>query len=302
MDRKTAEFEAARPHLTGLAYRLLGSVSDAQDAVQDTFLKWMTYPEPVESPPAWFTRVCTNRCLDMLKSARHQRVDYIGPWIPDQLQTEFEPGAEQQLELSSSLTTAFLLLLERLTPKERAAYLLHDIFAMPFQEIAEVLDLKPANCRKLAARARSLVTQSTVRHAPSQARQAELLNAFETALQTGDTADLGALLRADADLRADSGGRVQAVRDVLTGQNAICAFVKTVLIHAWAGMRITRQSVNGSLALILHEGAALHATVSFGCDAQGNIAQIYILRHPDKLRQLGATKTSLSQSGGMQLQ
>ena len=133
MNNKTELFETARPQLLGLAYRLLGSMSDAQDVVQDTYLKWTAHSDTVAIPSAWLSRVCTNRCLDQLKSARYQRVDYIGQWIPEQIQTEFEASAEENIEIASSLTTAFLLLLERLTPKERAAYLLRDVFSMPFR-------------------------------------------------------------------------------------------------------------------------------------------------------------------------
>lgn len=284
----------------GLAYRLLGSVSDAQDAVQDTYVKWASYDGPaIETPAAWLSRVCTNGCLDRLKAAEKTRLDYVGPWIPDHIQTEYEAGPEERMEIASSLTTAFLLLLERLTPKERAAYLLHDIFGMSFEEVASVLDLQPANCRKLAARARGFVSKNNVRHIPDEARQSELLAAFQSALATGNTASLGRALRADADLRADSGGEVAALRHVIEGQVRICKFVSAVLSQAWAGMQFSTRTINGTLALVIEDGDRLHASVSFAYDTQGDVRHIYIMRHPGKLALLRDTNGTAARAGAL---
>lgn len=284
MTDKTVIFEEARPKLLGLAYRLLGSISDAQDVVQDTYLKWLTQDGHFDTPAAWLNRVCTNACLDQLKSAHRRRVDYIGPWIPDHIQTDFAPSAEATVEMTSSLTTAFLLLLERLTPKERAAYLLHDIFAMPFDEVSDILDMQPAACRKLASRARHFVHESDTRHAPPKERQEQLLAAFHRALSSGDTAPLGQMLRDDSTLRADSGGAVMAARDVIEGTAAVCHFVEEVLQRAWRDMQIETLEINGGFGLQVHEGASLHATISFGYDREGRASHIFIMRNPDKLR------------------
>jgi RNA polymerase sigma-70 factor (ECF subfamily) len=298
---KTDDFEAARPQLLGLAYRLLGSISDAQDAVQDTYVKWITHAQGVDIPTAWLSRVCTNHCLDVLKSAHRKRVDYVGQWIPDQIQTEFEATGEDQVEMASSLTTAFLLLLERLTPKERAAYLLHDIFSMPFDEVAGILEMQPANCRKLATRARAYVVENNVRHVPEHKRQADLLKAFQIALETGDTNGLSAMLRADADLRADSGGKVIAVRDVLRGQVVVCEFIGNVLSHAWSGLNVTEQMINGTSGLLVGDTTQLHAAISFGYDANGHVQSVYIMRHPDKLAQFSGSTGLIHKSGNLTL-
>ena len=291
-------FEATRPRLTGLAYRLLGSISDAQDAVQDTYVKWVTYRGPMpETPAAWLSRVCTNTCLDRLKAADRKRIDYVGPWIPDQIQTEFDTGPEDAAEIASSLTTAFLMVLDRLTPRERAAFLLHDIFDMSYDETADVLGLGVANCRQLAARARSHVTQDKARHVPATDNQTALLGAFQLAVETGETAQLGALLRADTDLRADSGGKVAAIRRVITGDARICAFVSTVLTPAWAGKDITPVPINGTLGLMVRDDGRVHAAVSFGWGQDRAVRQIYVQRHPDKLALLTAT-TGLADAGG----
>ncbi len=286
----------------GLAYRLLGSISDAQDAVQDTYIKWISYSgSDIETPPAWLSRVCTNCCLDRLKSAHSKRVDYVGQWIPDQIQTEYEADAQERMEVASSLTTAFLLLLERLTPKERAAYLLHDIFGKPFEEIAAVLDLQPANCRKLAARARGFVVKNNVRYIPDEHRQSELLNAFRLALETGDTTRFGQMLRADSDLRADSGGRVVAVRDVLEGQPTVCDFVSTVLSQAWSSLRITTDTINGMRGLVVHEDGDVHAAITFSYDHDGKVRHIYIMRNPQKLALMAQTRGIATRSGALRL-
>ena len=299
-ENNTDVFELSRPRLMGLAYRLLGSVSDAQDIVQDTYLKWISYSgSEIENPVGWLSRVCTNRCLDQLNSARHQRLDYVGSWIPDQIQTEFEASAEEKVEIASSLTTAFLLLLERLTPKERAAYLLHDVFSMPFDEVARVLDMQSVNCRKLATRARAYVAKNNVRHVPEKQHQEKLLEAFQQAIRTGDVDGLGTMLRADSDLRADSGGKVQAVRDVIVGHNAICRFIENILSHAWRDMTIMTQVLNGTLGLVIVDEGKVHAALSFGYDAKGQISQIYIMRHPGKLKQMISAKGILSKSGAI---
>lgn len=300
MTDRTEIFEAARPLLMGLAYRLLGSVSDAQDAVQDTYVRWASYRGPaIETPAAWLSRVCTNRCLDRLKAAETARTDYVGPWIPDQILTDYAAGPEQRAEIASSLTTAFLLLLERLTPKERAAYLLHDIFGMPFEEVASVLDLQPANCRKLAARARTFVSRGEVRHIPDEARQAELLKVFRFALETGDVTRLGRVLRADADLRADSGGKVIAARRVIEGDARIGWFVSRVLSPAWSEMMISPGTINGMQGLLIEDASTLHAAVSFSCDAKGRVHHVYIMRHPEKLALLRDKRGTAEPAGGL---
>ena len=268
--------------------------------MQDTHIKWATYEGPViETPAAWLSRVCTNGCLDRLKAAHGQRVDYVGPWIPDQIQTDYDAGPEERAEIASSLTTAFLLLLERLTPKERAAYLLHDIFGMSFEDVASVLDLQPANCRKLAARARGFVEAGNVRHVPDEARQSELLLAFQSALRTGDASGLAHVLRADADLRADSGGKVVAVRHAIEGPHHICRFISDVLSPAWNEMALSVRTVNGLLGLVVENDSGLHASVSFSYEPDGRVRHVFVMRHPDKLNLLTETSSTSAKAGAL---
>lgn len=300
IDWKSQQFEAARPQLMGIAYRLLGSIADAEDAVQDVAYKWFAAPgPPPERPAAWLASVCTNRCLDVLKSAQRQRLDYVGPWLPEQFESEAVPDAEEALEIASSLTTAFLLLLERLTPRERAAYLLHDIFDMPHDDVAAALGIEPANCRKLASRARRLVSEENVRYLPSVARQEELLTRFQMAIATGDLTDLAGVLSEDVELRADGGGKVVAVRHVLAGQAVVSRFIGTTLANGWSGAEYEHRTINGMPALLVRIGDVLHAMTSFSYGADGTIQSVFIQRHPDKLGAALEKTRQVGRNGGL---
>ncbi|MDC0716004.1 RNA polymerase sigma factor SigJ [Nannocystis bainbridge] len=275
------EFAAARPMLLGLAYRLLGSRADAEDAVQDTWLKWRAAAVAVENPGAWLTTVCTRRCIDMLRSGHKARIDYVGSWLPEPLPTDDDDvGAS----LGSSLTVAFLLVLERLTPKERAAYLLHEVFDVSYAETARTLAMDEVNCRKLVSRARGHLEQTRVRHVTPRDRQDELLAAFEAAIAGGHTERLAALLASDVELRADSGGKVPALRETLQGKAAVLAFVHATLHRFWGAFTCESPDLNGARALVFRagDGAAI-AAVSFAYDERGAATGIYIMRNPDKL-------------------
>ncbi|WP_210310701.1 sigma-70 family RNA polymerase sigma factor [Pseudorhizobium halotolerans] len=163
----------------GSAYRILGTRAEAEDAVQDTFLRWQAADtEKICSPVAWLTTACTRRATDMLRLSYRSRVDYVGAWLPEPIHGMTEGPAETQMALSSALSTAFVLLLERLTPKERAAYLLHEIFEMAYPDIAAILEMNEPACRKLVSRAKARVGSDRVRHQPAPQTQEELLAAF----------------------------------------------------------------------------------------------------------------------------
>jgi RNA polymerase sigma-70 factor (ECF subfamily) len=284
-DIKLDRFELARPRLLGLAYRLLGSWADAEDTVQDTFLRWQAIDaSAILNPDAWLTTACTNRCLDMLKSAGRQRVDYVGPWLPEPLQTETVGGPDEKLELASSLTTAFLLLLERLSPKERAAYLLREIFDYPYSQIAETLDLSETACRQLVSRAGRVVGKDSTRYVPSEERQSELLSAFQKAIATGSVTALSALLSEDIELHTDGGGKVLAALRVLTGRATIEKFLLKVLCKAWPGYQLETAEINGRLGLIASENGEITAVLTAEYGDDGKASQIFIMRNPDKLR------------------
>jgi len=280
-------FEEMRPSLLGLAYRILGSRADAEDAVQDTFLKWRAHAaDAIDNPAGWLMTTCTRRCLDLLRAAHRTRVDYVGAWLPEPIHTPREEDAESALSMASTLTTAFLLMLERLTPKERAAYLLHEIFGLSYPEIARTLDMQEATCRKLVSRARLNIERSKVRHVTPADRQEELLAAFRTALAAGNTQPLAALLSDDIRLSADGGGKVATLLQAIEGKAAVLAFIGDRLRDYWADYRWIAADINGGRGLVLEKDGATTAAVTFAYDEAGRATDIYIVRNPDKLSRL----------------
>jgi RNA polymerase sigma factor (sigma-70 family) len=287
-DRNDATFAKASPMLMGLAYRMLGSRADAEDAVQDTFIKWQKADKrTIENPAAWLTAACTRRCIDLLRSAHKTRVDYVGAWLPEPIQTASATMTDETPELAASLTTAFMLMLERLTPKERAAYLLHEIFDMDYAEVAAALGMQEAACRKLVSRSRTNIDQAKVRHTTPVERQEQLLSAFQAAIASGRTGELAGLLSDDIELHTDSGGKVPAAATLPLGKDAVLAFIG-VRLHGWWGDYDWMVSdINGTRGAILRKDGATVATVSFAFDTDGRATGIYIMRNPDKLAAVG---------------
>lgn len=289
-DEKYADlFESRRPFLNGLAYRILGSLADAEDAVQDTFIKWLHVDRPpILNPAAWLTTVCTRRCLDLLRGAQQARTDYIGVWLPEPLQTmAVETSEQQMLDLSSSLSMAFMLLLERLTPRERAAYLLHDIFDLPYADLAITLDAEEATCRKLVSRAREKVGHPQVCSVIPEERQEALLASFKAAVETGNIKPLSALLSEDIALRADGGGKVSANLTPIIGKIDVLEFIGGKLSAFWRTYEWRPARINGLQGVLLFDQNHIAAAVSFALDIDGHLAQIFIVRNPDKLSRLG---------------
>jgi RNA polymerase sigma-70 factor (ECF subfamily) len=284
-------FEQSRSRLLGLAYRILGSWADAEDAVQDTFLKWQGVDRTlIENPASWLTTACTRRCIDMLRSPNRARVDYVGPWLPEPIQTATSEFPEDGLSLASTLSTAFLLMLERLTPKERAAYLLHDVFEMSYPEIAQTLGLQESTCRKLVSRARENIVQSKVRHVTPAVRQEKLLAAFEAAITSGSADPLAGLLSDEIELSADSGGKVPTIQQVLHGKGAVLAFLAQAR-QWWSTYDWVVAEINGGRSIILQKDGAATASISFAYDEGGAVSNIYIMRNPDKLSRVHEART-----------
>lgn len=282
-------FEKARPMLLGLAYRILGTVADSEDCVQETFLKWMQVDdEKIKNPNAWFTTVCTRKCLDFLKSADHKRVDYVGEWLPEPVQTDSKPNVEEQMELASSLKVAFLLMLERLSPKERAAYLLCEIFENDYASVSETLEIKESACRKLVSRAKGHIQKGKLRHRTSNDQQLKLLSAFQEAVQSGVTSNLEGFLADDISFVADHGGKAAAVLNVLKGVPEITKFITDGLHMYWIDYEWSETEINGLHGFMLKENGKAVASVSFDFDPAGQISEIFVMRNPDKLQNLGA--------------
>jgi RNA polymerase sigma-70 factor (ECF subfamily) len=255
--------------------------------VHDTFVAWQEADrQQIASPAAWLKTVCTRRCLDLLRSAHRSRVDYVGSWLPEPIHTAIESEAGQGAELASSITTAFLLMLERLTPKERAAYLLHEIFDTSYADIAETLGMEEAACRKLVSRARESIDRAKVRHVTAVETQDRLLAAFRTAITTGTTEHLAGLLSADIRLTADGGGKVPAVLHVISGIDDVLDFLIKRVGGIWAGFDWRVSDINGARGFILEQGAETVATVGFAYDEDGRVTDVFVVRNPDKLARL----------------
>lgn len=277
----TTEFEPHRSFLVGLAYRMLGSVTDAEDIVQDAFLRWSeTDHSTIEHPRAYLARVVSRLCLDRMKSATARREHYVGMWLPEPLVTE--PIAP----LAEDLSVALLLTLERLSPLERAAFLLHDVFDMDYADVAAALERSEAACRQLAARAREHVRDTRPRFAADSDAQTKLADAFHAAMMTGDISKLVQLLADDAVLYSDSGGKRFVAHHPIQGKD------KILKIFAGAASKramprpdqIERAQINGMPGFIVRTAEAIE---TIALEIEGDrIAALYIVANPDKLKHL----------------
>ncbi len=276
-----ASFDPLRPRLIRIAYRMLGSVADAEDAVQEAFLRWLDADRAsVAEPAAYLSRVVTRLCLDELKSARRRRETYVGPWLP-------EPVVESAEDEIDDVTLPLMVALERLSPLERAAFLLHDVFGVSFDEIAETIGRDPAACRQLASRARTHVRAARTRFPMSKARGLEIAAAFFAASRNGDMVRLRSLLAADVTLYADGGGKRAAARRPIVGLDNVMQFHTSLArLFAEYPSRIARFAyVNGLPGFITIERDGAQTT-ALAIDGD-TIVGIYVMRNPDKLRRLG---------------
>jgi RNA polymerase sigma-70 factor, ECF subfamily len=278
-------FEAHRGRLTGLAYRMLGSRADAEDTVQDAFLRWSgaTAREPIANHEAFLVRVVTRLCLDRLKSARAKRETYVGPWLPEPVADGDALSPHTGAELAEDLSFALLLALDRLTPGERAAFLLHDVFDAPFSEIAATLNKSEAACRQLAARARKAVQAGRPAPSAPQGEHDRLLNAFAAAASTGDLAGLKAILAEHVVTLSDGGGRKSAALNPIFGADKTVRFLFGVDRKFKPGQRALEAiEVNGAQGLAVRVDGALDSVLTIAVE-HGRIVAIYIVRNPDKL-------------------
>jgi RNA polymerase sigma-70 factor, ECF subfamily len=276
-----------RGRLLGLAYRMLGSRSDAEDVVQDAYLRFAG-AQDVHNAEAFLVTVVTRLCLDRLKSAKVQREVYIGPWLPEPVFDAEGLSADAATELADDLSFALLLALDRLSPLERAAFLLHDVFDTPFPEIAAMLDRTEAACRQLASRARRAVRDDRPVPAAVPDNHAYLLQAFSEAVASGDIRQLAELLREDAVAITDGGGRKFAARNPIKGADKVARFfIGLAAKTAGHDVRIELATINGAVGALLYLDGELDLTMSMAIDGE-KIAAIYIVRNPDKLRHLPA--------------
>lgn len=283
MPQQPDDFEAERPRLIRLAYRMLGSWAEAEDTVQDAWLRWSGAADRIDAPAAWLTRTVTRLCLDTLKSARARRETYIGPWLPE----PFVDGPEDGVGEDAGLL--LMLALERLSPLERAAFLLHDIFDTPLAQIAETLQRDAATVRQLAVRARRNV-QAERRRFPVPREEGErLTGAFFAASRSGDLAALQRLLAEGAVLVSDGGGKVMAFRNPILGAARILRmFAAQHGKNAMAQSRLLQPlRIDGLPGFVSIEAGGLLQTTALSIE-DGRIAALYIMRNPDKLARLAA--------------
>jgi RNA polymerase sigma-70 factor (ECF subfamily) len=273
--------ERERGRLFGLAYRLLGTVADAEDAVQEAFLRWEQVPDQgsIDNPAGWLTTVTTRYCLDQLRSARARRERYVGTWLPEPM---VDDDAGERATLDESVSVALLVVLETLSPAERAVFVLHDVFGYDFDEVAGVVGRAPAACRQLASRARRHVEERRPRFDPDAAEQRRVVTAFLEASTRGDLGSLLRLLDPSVVFRGDGGGRVPASRRPVTGRKRVARVV--LAGREWypeATFRLV--TVNGGPGVLVTQRGEVVA-VSAVTVAEGRITEIDAIVNPDKLR------------------
>jgi RNA polymerase sigma-70 factor, ECF subfamily len=280
-----ASFESHRRALTGLAYRMLGSRAEAEDVVQDAYLRWHAADrDAIAEPRRYLGTVVTRLCLDRMKSARARREVYVGQWLPEPVVDEtFDADAAG--DLAHDLSVALMLVLERLSPLERASFLLHDVFGLDFAEVARTLQRGEAACRQLAVRARAHIEEARPRFPASREQGARLVAAFAAAAQNGDVATLTKLLAEDAVLYSDGGGKRAAALNPIYGADKILRFLAGITRKnpALTSMQVRPATVNGLAGLVLREDGGAIDTLAFEHDGR-RIVAIYVVRNPEKLR------------------
>ncbi|MFL5576069.1 MAG: RNA polymerase sigma-70 factor [Gemmatimonadaceae bacterium] len=288
MDTRTAVFTAARPLLFSVAYRMLGSVADAEDIVQDAFVRWIEAPEAdVRAPRAFLVTIVTRLAINHLRSARSRRETYVGPWLPEPLVTEHAPDAAQPVELAESLSMAFMVLLERLSPLERAVLLLYDVFDFEYAEVARIVDRSEANCRQLLSRAKKRLGSAEARFDADPAQAERLLERFTIAAGAGDIDGMIAVLAEDITLWADGGGKVRgAALNPIRGADAVTRFVAGVLRRFVPVERSLRAAqINAQPGFIVYVSGRALAAMIFDI-RDGRIQTIYAVGNPEKLATL----------------
>jgi RNA polymerase sigma-70 factor (ECF subfamily) len=291
MNDRTTIFRQHTSRLYGIAYRMLGSRADAEDILQEAYLRWhQTNTEEVQRPEAWLVTTVTRLCIDRLRAARVEREAYIGPWLPEPLLTGDAAPPDHRAVVASDLSIAFLVILERLAPEERAAFLLHDVFDCEYAEIARILGKSEAACRQIVHRARERVRRDRPRFAVSESARRALLNQFVAAMTARDQDALLALFAQDATWTSDGGGQVQAARQVVRGAARLTRFVLWIASRFQGRATYEVASINGETGLIIRLGGRLDSILAIDTDGT-RILAVYNVRNPQKLRGMTLTVT-----------
>lgn len=280
LDDALAVFAAVRPRLFGIAYRMLGSATEAEDIVQEAWLRWQgTDRSVVQDPPAFLATTTTRLAINALRSARARRETYIGPWLPEPVDTSTDPtlGAER----AEALGFAVLVMLERLTPTERAAYVLREAFAYPYDQISEIVQLSEAAARQLVSRARKHLAGERRREVTQQ-EQRRLLTAFLSAAKTGDLGELERLFAEDVVSYSDGGGMVRASKFPVVGRVRVAKYLRAFHTRFWVGVETTEADVNGQPSILLSKEGTTFAVLSLVA-SPGAIEQVLWMMNPNKL-------------------
>lgn len=289
MERETMDqFESYRPLMFSIAYRMLGSVTEAEDILQDAYLRYRQMPAgSISSPKAFLSTVVTRLCLNHLQAAHVQRESYLGPWLPEPLLTEDDPDSPtSQAERLESVSMAFLVLLERLNPVERAVFLLREVFDYPYSDIAEIVGKDEVSCRQILSRAKKFIAGSRPRFTPSTEQHQHLLQQFLGAVEEGDLNGLTHLLASDVTLSTDGGGKVRgAATRVVHGAEPVARFVIASLRFIQAEFTTEVAQVNGEPAILLRVEGHPFTVVSVTIASQ-HIVDIRVIANPDKLKHL----------------
>jgi RNA polymerase sigma-70 factor (ECF subfamily) len=270
---------------------MTGSVADAEDIVQEAYLRWEgVRPESVQRPKAYLSKTVTRLSIDLLKSARSRREQYVGPWLPEPVLGERAMAVDDATELAQDISMALMMALERLSPAERAAFLLHDVFDSSYAEVAATLGRSEAACRQLVSRARAHVQAARPRYAPSTDEHARLVRAFGAAIVSGDIEALQNVLAEDAVLYPDGGGRVLSAMRPIYGADRVARFLFGVLekFPLSEAARISEQTVNGGPGFYVEDAGKPVQTIAFDIDG-GRIRSVYVVRNPEKLSRLAPT-------------
>lgn len=279
-------FEANRSRLMGIAYGMLGSVMDAEDVVQEAYLRWANVDAPsVLSPAAYLTTVTTRLAIDKLRSAQHRRESYIGPWLPEPVVSEYGADPAETVAEAERLTAGVLTVLERLTPIERAVLLLREVFDMDYVDIADVVDKSPANCRQIASRARQHGGDVSRRPVASEEEESRLLQSYLTAMAAGDVDALAEVFAEDVVLWSDGGGKVRAARHVLSGAWRVARHLVGVAPQTPANAEVRAVRVNGDPGFIAIVDGASIGVISFEI-RESQIIGVRVFLNPEKLAHL----------------
>lgn len=286
MTEATATFSALRPRLHGIAYRMLGSVAEAEDVVQDIWLSWNgVCPGSVDNPEAWLVAATTRRSIDRLRAAKARREEYVGIWLPEPVLTDEGASPEDIRELADDVSVAFLLLLERLSPEARAAFLLREVFDVDYPEIATTIGKSEAACRQLVHRAKDQLRNERARQRVPTEQHLSLMRRFAEAMASGDFPAIRSMLAADAELSGDGGGKVTSFPKPLLGGQRIAQLFYAAHLRFGAGVQVRVVRINGEWSLLRYIDGVLESAQTYVTDGE-TIYGIHVQRNPDKLKRI----------------